>query len=52
MSIPGPHRGSDISFEDRLNNIYEFSLYLKENTTLYHYKVHWLMLFKEITPVY
>jgi hypothetical protein len=24
--------------EARLNNIYEFSLYLKENTTLHHYK--------------
>jgi hypothetical protein len=24
--------------EARLNNIYEFSPYLKENTTLHHYK--------------
>jgi hypothetical protein len=29
---------SGLVTEDRLNNIYEFSPYLKENTTLHHYK--------------
>jgi hypothetical protein len=35
-----------------LSNIYEFSPYLKENTTLHHYKDQRLTLFKEITAVY
>jgi hypothetical protein len=38
--------------EAHLNNISEFNPYLKENTTLQHYVIKLLILFKEIIDVY
>jgi hypothetical protein len=38
--------------EARLNNIYGFGPYRKENTTLHHYKINCLTLFKKIIAVY
>jgi hypothetical protein len=35
-----------------LNNIYEFSPYLKENTHFTITKINWLVPFKETIPVY